>query len=77
MDCNNCIGSRTETVVFGSLRYANGDSYEGQFYNGLKHGKGKLVQNNGVAYNGEWKNEKMDGFGLLELPGGDKYEGFF
>ena len=43
-----------------------GDSYIGQFKDGKKHGKGKLVMKNGVEYEGRFENGKIQGRGKLK-----------
>jgi len=37
--------------------------YEGQYSNGKRHGKGKMLYPNGDTYQGEWENDKMNGEG--------------
>ncbi|KAJ1478566.1 hypothetical protein T484DRAFT_1629646, partial [Baffinella frigidus] len=34
----------------------NGDSYAGDYQNGVKHGNGKAVWTNGNSYDGAWAN---------------------
>ena len=38
----------------GTLKYANGDVYEGDFDEGVEHGKGTLKYANGDVYEGDW-----------------------
>lgn len=42
---------------------ANGDKYEGQFENGLKHGRGVITFANGRRYEGELRNGEPYGLG--------------
>ena len=42
---------------------------------GMKHGKGKCVWNDGSSYNGEWYENKINGRGIYQWPDGRKYEG--
>ena len=35
-------------------KFANGDVYEGEYLNDLRHGKGKLTHANGIVYDGAW-----------------------
>ena len=65
---NSSSSSSTQTSVDTSV-----DGYEGdRDYNGLFHGKGKLVTN-GVTYVGEFKDGAFDGQGELILGNGSKY----
>lgn len=38
----------------GIIVYANKERYEGQFHNGMKHGKGKYYYLKGQLYIGDW-----------------------
>lgn len=38
----------------GTLTYGNGDSYEGEFLNNMRHGYGKLFYSNNEYYSGSW-----------------------
>jgi len=49
--------------------------YLGQWKDGLKHGKGKMIWENGSVYNGFWLNDKACGYGRFIHPDGDVYEG--
>ena len=51
--------------------YQNGDSYEGDWVNGKRDGKGKMIYANGDAYEGDWVNGK----GKMIYANGDSYEG--
>ena len=52
--------------------------YIGEFYKGLKHGKGNLStrDNNKFNYDGDWMYDKFDGYGTL-FDFGEKYIGKF
>ena len=67
-------GDEKEKVNYGDIIYPvldwlnevnnyNNDQYEGEYVNGLFHGKGKYIFNTGNYYIGEWKNGKRDGKG--------------
>jgi len=43
----------------------NGDVYEGDFFNDMKHGKGKMTYANGKVKNGDWEYEEFKGKGIL------------
>ena len=51
----------------GVLTLANGDSYEGQFKQDKKHGRGKFCWGDGPwkghEYDGEWNMDRMEGKG--------------
>jgi hypothetical protein len=40
--------------VLHRYKFANGDVYEGEYLDDLRHGKGKLTLANGVVYDGAW-----------------------
>ncbi|XP_055461981.1 MORN repeat-containing protein 3 isoform X2 [Psammomys obesus] len=47
----------------------NGDHYEGEWSDNLKHGKGtQFLKKSGVVYEGDWKFGKQDGYGILSHP---------
>eukprot|EP01038_Epipyxis_sp_PR26KG_P004362 gene4362-6170_t len=56
---------------------SNGEIYFGEFYLGMKHGKGEICAGNGSKYVGDWMNDKKHGFGILNHAFGDTYEGEF
>lgn len=55
---NQCVDGRSE--------WSDGECYEGQFYNGLKHGIGKYSYADGSTYQGEYKNDFPDGKGIFK-----------
>ena len=64
----------------GELTYNEHDSrkyYKGDFKDGMRHGKGKLVFCNDAYYDGEWVNDKYEGYGEESLPGGNMLEGYY
>lgn len=40
-------------------------TYEGDFVNGIKDGKGEYVATNGVRYVGDYRGDKKEGEGVL------------
>ena len=63
---------------FGPLKYkSNGDTYKGQYYQGLKNGFGELTTTKGEGYIGEFKDDLKHGKGRLVFENGDLYEGEF
>ena len=43
----------------GSMKFNNGDRYEGQWKNDLPHGKGEMVYGNEDRYVGNWRSGKV------------------
>ncbi len=58
-----------------SLRWANGDSYEGSWVKGLWNGKGIYKRADGSSYDGEWLNGETSGKGVYTWSNGNRYEG--
>ena len=59
---------------FLPMPYPEGDHYEGEYFEGQFHGKGKYVRKDGLTYEGEWKDGKKHGNGI-EILGDYRYEG--
>jgi len=61
---------------YGSMKWQNGDRYEGDWVDGVRQGKGKYVsKSSGGVYDGEYRNDKKDGSGKYVWSNGDWYEG--
>jgi hypothetical protein len=52
-------------------------TYEGNFKNGLKEGKGKLTFPDKSEYSGYFENDKISGEGEFYWANGDYYKGYF
>jgi len=52
-------------------------TYEGEFVNGLKEGKGIIKYIDGTIYEGDFINDKYEGYGKLTFKNGCIYEGEF
>ena len=59
----------------GTLRFANGNVYEGDFKNNVREGKGTLRFANGEVYEGDFKNGRREGKGTYRFANGEVYEG--
>lgn len=60
----------------GKFYYKNGDVYDGEWKDGQRHGKGKMIYSDGY-YVGEWKNGVREGKGKDVFANGYYYEGDF
>ncbi|CAD8197737.1 unnamed protein product [Paramecium octaurelia] len=58
-----------------SEKYAHGDSYDREYLNGDRHGKGQYQLANGNQYYGDWKNDKRTGGGKFQYVSGESYDG--
>ncbi len=51
---------------FGSYQYENGDVYEGEFREGLRHGQARLiVKSSEVIFDCKWQNGMQHGSGRI------------
>ncbi len=77
-DSDNAASSNTGLTVWKlKLQYANGDVYEGQTVQFLRHGTGKLAYSGGDSYEGAFHFDDMEGKGIYTYLSGDRYEGEF
>ena len=60
---------------FGKWVYTDKTTYEGEWVQTQKQGKGIETWPNGYIYNGEFKNSVWNGQGKLTFPNGATYEG--
>lgn len=67
--------STQQDKLADSFYVRNGEEYEGETMNGLKHGKGRYIWRNGNKYEGQWFQDKRHGYGTLCYKNGDKYIG--
>ena len=49
---------------FGVEYWSNGQKYFGDYFNGVKHGKGTSTWSSGSRYVGEWQDDNMNGRGI-------------
>jgi len=59
----------------GKATLVNGATYDGEWENGLMHGKGLYKWPSGVSYKGPFVMGKMLGKGSMRWPGGNVYDG--
>lgn len=59
----------------GTMKWENGDSYTGAFFNGNRHGSGTLLFADGSEYVGEWECNLQHGIGTRRWTNGDCYTG--
>lgn len=70
------LGFVDDGEMDGFGTWTDGNSiYMGEWKNGLKHGHGIYVYNNGNVFRGEFKQNK-ECVGLWTFPGGDKFYGY-
>jgi hypothetical protein len=62
---------------FGKIQYANGDTYEGEFYDDKREGFGIYIWKAGGKYIGESFQNTFQGFGVMTFADGTKYVGDF
>lgn len=61
----------------GTLVYANGDKYEGDFKQGVFEGQGTFTSRTGWSYKGDFKKGQADGKGTLKAKNNKVYKGTF
>jgi hypothetical protein len=59
----------------GKMKYANGNTYDGEWIYGKKHGLGIQDNADKSFYDGEWIDGKRHGQGTNRFVNGDIYEG--
>jgi len=59
----------------GTLKYANGSTYMGEFFNGSKNGYGHYISSEGYEYVGDWVGGKQTGKAQVNYKNGDLYTG--
>ena len=69
--------------IKGIMIYKNGATYDGQWKNDKKNGKGIFISSYyyncknhiGMKYEGDFQDDKIEGYGIAIYSNGDKYEG--
>ena len=57
--------------------HADGDIFEGEWFNDKAHGQGKYTHFEGAIYEGTWVNDKQHGHGTETWKDGARYEGAY
>ena len=65
------------TNCVGTITYASGASYVGEWQNNQRNGQGTETYPNGDVYDGEYKDSKRNGQGTITYANGDIYVGEF
>jgi hypothetical protein len=60
---------------FGTITYADGDKYVGEYKDNKRNGQGAYTFASGDKYVGEYKDDKRNGQGAYTFASGDKYVG--
>ncbi len=69
-----CISGNCENGQ-GTMTYADGGTYVGQWKDGKYHGQGTYTVADGEKYVGEWKDGNMHGQGTMTYADGSTYVG--
>ncbi|KAL0243015.1 hypothetical protein GEMRC1_005578 [Eukaryota sp. GEM-RC1] len=83
IDVGTYEGSRNESGHrhgYGECTYSTGDSYKGNYINGLKSGQGKYIWSHpthSYYYEGNYQDGVRNGLGKLTFPDGSSYDGEF
>ncbi len=64
-------------MVGGTLTEPNGIKYEGEWKEGIPHGKGTKTFPDGRKYVGEWMDGRPNGQGTKTYSDGSKFVGFW
>ena len=75
MKCTGEKNSEGEPHGQGTMTYADGSIYFGEWKDGKRHGKGLRTFPDCGEYFGEWKDDKRHGKGILRFPDGSAYTG--
>ena len=59
----------------GTLKYANGSIYTGEFFKGSKNGHGHYISSEAYEYIGDWVGGKQSGNAQINYKNGDFYTG--
>ena len=74
---NGNLDEATRPSGYGTMQFANGDRYDGEWQKGMYHGKGIYTYAAGGRCEGTWEKGKMVGKGFVYYPNGDVIEAEF
>ncbi len=74
LDWGSCVSGDCQSG-HGTFNYVSGDTYEGEWRNGLPGPRGTYKFANGEMYVGEWRDGAPFGQGTTTWPNGDVYVG--
>ena len=57
------------------MKWTTGDIYTGDFWNGMRDGRGEMTFSDGTEYDGTWKCDRMHGQGMRKYISGNIYTG--
>lgn len=66
---------KSDGLKYASVKYPNGDKYEGYWLNNLKHGHGVYYWHDGHVYTGNWAYDNRNGRGELLWANKKQYVG--
>lgn len=69
------FNSKSQSHGRGSMVYANGRHYEGQWLKDHRHGHGIMTYPDGTRYEGQWREGLWHGHGAVAYADGSRYEG--
>ncbi|EEQ98329.1 conserved hypothetical protein [Perkinsus marinus ATCC 50983] len=69
------VHTSREFTGCGRAVYANGEVYDGDFDEGVRHGKGTYWYRNGDVYTGQFQENEKHGMGRLVYTGGTSAQG--
>ena len=61
----------------GSVRYASGDLFEGNFEDNQRKGTGKYSYEDGAVYQGQWERDKKSGKGTITYKDHNEFSAHF
>jgi hypothetical protein len=75
--CSTFLPASSWDNCQGTITFADGGKYVGEFRGGVSDGQGILTYPDGYKYVGEYRNGRQNGQGTLTFPSGEHYVGGF
>jgi hypothetical protein len=66
---------KTEIIGIGEIKFEDGSVYQGETYDKIFHGKGRMSHANGDIFQGHYNMGKANGYGVLQDSEGAMYAG--